>query len=55
MTLNRFVQNQGWRDACRAEHEKIVKEIEAGNAERAEGAMRGHLSGEWRGPVKARG
>jgi GntR family transcriptional repressor for pyruvate dehydrogenase complex len=55
MALNRFVQNQGWRDVCRTEHEKIVKEIEAGNAERAEDAMRRHLSGEWRGPVKARG
>jgi GntR family transcriptional repressor for pyruvate dehydrogenase complex len=48
MALNRVVQNQRWREACRADHERIVKEIEAGNPERAEEAMRRHLSGEWR-------
>jgi GntR family transcriptional regulator, transcriptional repressor for pyruvate dehydrogenase complex len=42
--MNRFVQDPRWREACRNEHERIVKEIEAGEPARAERAMRKHLT-----------
>lgn len=44
--MNRFVQSPAWREACRAEHERIVKNIEAGEPARAERAMRKHLASE---------
>ncbi|MGH9242740.1 MAG: FadR/GntR family transcriptional regulator [Acidimicrobiales bacterium] len=41
--MNKFVQNPKWREACRVEHERIAKEIEAQEPARAERAMRKHL------------
>ncbi|MDQ3645847.1 MAG: FCD domain-containing protein, partial [Actinomycetota bacterium] len=44
--LNRIVRDPDWREVCRREHEQVVGEIEGGNHERAEEAMRRHLEGE---------
>lgn len=41
--MNRLVQDSTWRERCRADHERIAKEIEAGDPLRAERAMRRHL------------
>lgn len=45
--LNLLVRNSSWREACRREHEQIVKEIEGGNHELAEQVMRQHLENEF--------
>lgn len=41
--MNRLVQDAAWRERCRFDHQRIAKEIEAGDAARAERAMRRHL------------
>lgn len=43
LAMNRFVASSRWREACRADHERIAKEIEAQEPARAERAMRKHL------------
>jgi GntR family transcriptional repressor for pyruvate dehydrogenase complex len=43
MAMNPLVQIQEWRERCRADHERIAKEIEAGHPDQAEEAMREHL------------
>jgi DNA-binding FadR family transcriptional regulator len=39
-----LVKDSEWRETCRLQHETIVKEIEKGDADGAENAMRVHLS-----------
>lgn len=44
--LNLLVRDPGWREACRREHEQIIKEIVDGDYEGAERAMLRHLENE---------
>lgn len=44
--MNRLVQDSAWRDLCRQEHERILKQIEAGQADAGEHAMRDHVHNE---------
>lgn len=42
--MNPLVADPGWRESCREEHDLITKEIERGDPDRAEEAMRAHLA-----------
>ena len=42
--MSKLVTDSEWREGCRLQHETIVKEIEKGDADGAESAMRTHLS-----------
>ncbi len=44
--LNLLVRDPSWREACRKEHERIIKEVMDGDYEGAERAMRRHLENE---------
>jgi GntR family transcriptional regulator, transcriptional repressor for pyruvate dehydrogenase complex len=45
--MNVLVRKPSWSMDCLVEHNRIVKEIESGDPDRAESAMREHLTGEW--------